>query len=290
MYEARQNKEKVSRTFSPLGQKKGQISTKWNTNRMADIIQRVEYIRGIINDEKITNDIARLKKEAKPDINIESDNYDTYLSDILGGTILSVSRYNKGQKKYYAPVGYIINVDNPQEDVLGNYKGDGNTSNPNTAVLNQWIKSIKKIVSLYDNIKASSSLQEKDENVKQILREYFNQKKFQDPLGSGSPSSLGSAEKSILDANEQIIRPQREIKYTESIIHLKGLDKVLGAYYNVNYANAANNKKTANQYNELLKKNDLYRIDENGNLIKDTSPVLSEASSYVLESIPSDNQ
>lgn len=230
---------------------------------MADIIQRVKYIRGIIDNEKITDDIARLNKDAKPDINIESNNYDTYLSDILGGTILSVSRYNKGQKKYYAPVGYIIDVDNPQ-DVLGNYKGDGNTSNPNTVVLNQWIKSIKNIVSLYDNIKASSSLQEKDGYVKQILREYFNQKKFQDPLGSGFPSSLESAEKSILNANEQIIRSQREIKYTESIIHLKGLDKVLGAYYNVNYADAASNMETANRYNELLGKNDLYRIDENG--------------------------
>ena len=76
----------------------------------------------------------------------------------------------------------------------------------------------------------------------------------------------------ILKANNQIIKfkeSSREIKYTESVIHLKGFDNILGAYYNDNEDPTGEWRQLAEYYNTHLNKSDLYMINEKGVLKKD---------------------
>jgi len=272
MYEARQNKEKVSRTLSFSSRNGFQLFDVKKNSRIPNLIQRVLYVRGIENAEQLKKDKERLVEEPNSNFDLKKDdfqyNLDTYLSDALGGAIFSVSRYNEGQRKYFRPTGYIIDIDNPNEDVLGNYKGDGNTSNPNLLALKNWVKNSNKTIlqicnNLTDNINK--------ENIKEILRQYFSEK-FTDPLGPGNPDSLKEAEQEILKANNQIIKfkeSSREIKYTESVIHLKGFDNILGAYYNDNEDPTGEWRQLAEYYNTHLNKSDLYMINEKGVLKKD---------------------
>ncbi len=258
------------------------------------IKERIEYEHERLNQEK--------KVPKKPDPSVYNPSPD-HLSDYLGGAILSVSRYNVGQKKYFAPVGYIIEIEPTEENVLGNYKGDGNVSNPNMNVIQIWIDELRtrvdkmqELVKLFDNLPTDiSSAQPADEKVKQILRAYFqSSSKTKDPLGPGNPEDLSVAEQNIRNAGDQVFTApsnNRKITYTESEIHLKGSDAISGAYYNPNHNEKYSSelKKQALHINTVLKKTNLFKINESGVLVEDTSNAADAPFSLPEEAPPSDD-
>lgn len=132
MYVAKQCKESTSRILQqPDGKKAQQFRMRDNRERrsQAEFMQKLHpiqcttYIRGIIEEEKINADIDRLNKEPEePKRDGPNGGYDKHVSEYLGGAILSASRYNEGQKQYYAPVGYVIEISEANDSVLCNFK------------------------------------------------------------------------------------------------------------------------------------------------------------------------
>ncbi len=323
MYANKRQKVPTTRTLSEPDRKKTQRlriedNRAGHLSRLPLQLVPVKYIRGIkagtddeinaetfnIIKERIEYEHERLNQEKKvpkkPDPSVYNPSPD-HLSDYLGGAILSVSRYNVGQKKYFAPVGYIIEIEPTEENVLGNYKGDGNVSNPNMNVIQIWIDELRtrvdkmqELVKLFDNLPTDiSSAQPADEKVKQILRAYFqSSSKTKDPLGPGNPENLSVAEQNIRNAGDQVFTApsnNRKITYTESEIHLKGSDAISGAYYNPNHNEKYSSelKKQALHINTVLKKTNLFKINESGVLVEDTSNVADAPPSIPEEAPPS---
>lgn len=89
------------------------------------LLQRALYIRGVAQVEpNLDRDIEALRGASKVDEGTLDNDVSRWL-DGMGA--MSTTRYNEGQMQYYAAVGFIVELDNP-ERILGNFAGDGNTT------------------------------------------------------------------------------------------------------------------------------------------------------------------
>ena len=280
MYVAKQCKESTSRILQqPDGKKAQQFRMRDNRERrsQAEFMQKLHpiqcttYIRGIIEEEKINADIDRLNKEPEePKSDGPDGGYDKHVSEYLGGAILSASRYNEGQKQYYAPVGYVIEISEANDSVLCNFKGDGNTDNPNIVVFERWYDEQTD----KDQYKYKEEKGEQRQNtVKKLLKLYFKRTGNKDLLVENE-EDLKRVEDE-LKVNASVPVGSKEVQYTESVIHINGLEQISGAYYNLNHTGSKpwnySLEEDAKSINGCLEKTTLFEIDGEGKLVKTPS-------------------
>lgn len=116
-------------------------------------IMRELYVRGFekLKDGGLDRDITALDSVSQ----VASGVLDNDVSRWLGGMgALSTSRYREGFKHYYSPVGYIVEINDP-ERVLGNYAGDGNTGTLQKPKLGATGKSATHYAALIEAIRAA---------------------------------------------------------------------------------------------------------------------------------------
>lgn len=88
------------------------------------VIQLKRYMRGVKSVSDLEKDIEYLTRRSQLHKGTVEEELNNWLE---GSGWSSASRYSEGLIHYYSPVGLVITIsDNPR--VLGNFKGDGNTS------------------------------------------------------------------------------------------------------------------------------------------------------------------
>jgi len=132
--------EKLEKEADVMGLRALQISG--NTNAAGQLytdssfcqqkpLQMARYIKCIQNPDNMAGEITRLTAASPLDAGTfgGTNEYGQPIEInkwLSGGAGISTTHYNPGQMQYYSPVGFVLEVDD--ENVLGHFEGDGNTS------------------------------------------------------------------------------------------------------------------------------------------------------------------
>lgn len=254
-----------------------------------NIIQRQIFIRGL-QVGSINNDFNYLNRTVRDEEN------DILFVRHYAGLLSSLTRYNEGQKAYYSPVGYIVDIVD-QNKVFANFSTDGSTGDLNknhlmyqfgfseitNDALNSFIDSninnpekiadVKKgqLVLLIRQYMAADN-DTKNSLVKQMLELYYTiPGVVNNPLGPG----LDVEGLNIAEAKYKTQSPD-SLEYTESKVGITP-DDLIGAFYNDNQdtragwvKNVGTHRGNAEGIKTKYSLSDLYKIDAEGKLVKVT--------------------
>lgn len=94
-----------------------------NPSGSAPVIQCARYVRALNGDGRVANEITSLRRLFVDETNREHQ-VNTWVNGFAG---MPTARFTTADRHYYSPVGYILET-NSNDDVLANYRGDGNTN------------------------------------------------------------------------------------------------------------------------------------------------------------------
>jgi hypothetical protein len=83
-----------------------------------------KYVRSLQSTGNFDYEVDRLKSVSALDGGSVPDAINEWLDGRAG---MATTRYNEGQKRYYSPVGYVVELDDDAQ-VFENFAGDGNTT------------------------------------------------------------------------------------------------------------------------------------------------------------------